>query len=47
MRPALTSIIELAGATSVAVAAWLTDVRLGLLITGLLLIGLGILLERR
>ena len=47
MRPKLITILELAGAALVAAAAWTVDLRLGLLVTGLLLVGLGILLERR
>ena len=47
MRSKLTTAIELLGATPVAAAAWTVDLRLGLLVTGLLLVGLGILLERR
>ena len=47
MRSTLTTVIELVGITLVAAAAWSVDPRLGLLVTGLLLVGLGILLERR
>ena len=47
MRSKLTTVIELVGTTFVAAAAWSVDLRLGLLVTGLLLVGLGILLERR
>jgi len=47
MRPKLITILELAGAALVAAAAWVTDLRLGLVVTGLLLVGVGILLERR
>jgi hypothetical protein len=47
MRSKLTTAIELLGATLVAAAAWTVDLRLGLLVTGLLMVGLGILLERR
>jgi len=47
MRSKLTTAIELLGATLVAAAAWVTDLRLGLVVSGLLLVGVGILLERR
>lgn len=47
MRSKLTTTIELLGAALVAASAWTLDLRLGLLVTGLLLVGLGILLERR
>jgi hypothetical protein len=46
MRPILSTILELLGAASVAAAAWVTDVRLGLVVTGVLVVGLGFLLER-
>lgn len=46
MRSKLTTILELLGATLVACAAWTVDLRLGLLVTGLLLVGVGFLLER-
>ena len=47
MRSKLTTTIELLGAALVAAAAWATDLRLGLVVTGFLLVGVGILLERR
>ena len=46
MRSTLTTIIELLGAACIAAAAWLANVQLGLVATGLLLVGLGFLLER-
>jgi hypothetical protein len=47
MTSKLITILELAGAALVAAAAWVTDPRLGLVVSGLLLVGVGILLERR
>jgi uncharacterized membrane protein len=46
MRPILSTILELLGAASVAVAAWTLDPRLGLAVTGVVLVALGYLLER-
>lgn len=47
MRPLLSTLLELIGAACVAVGAWIVDLRLGLLVTGVLLVALGFLLERR
>jgi hypothetical protein len=46
MRSTLTTLLELGGAACVAVAAWLTAVRIGWVVTGALMVAIGFLLER-
>lgn len=47
MRSVLTTVLEVAGLLAVAAAAALVDYRLGLLVAGVSLVGVGFLLERR
>lgn len=44
MRSVLSSLLELAGAVAVALAAWLADPRLALALAGFVLIGAGYVL---
>jgi hypothetical protein len=47
MRPILSTILELSGAAVVATSAFMLDLRLGLVVTGVVLVAVGYLLERQ